>query len=196
MLIGVVGLNGSGKDTFAKYLVERHGFAHRDIGKEVRDELERRERNQQDRNEMIKVANEMRHRFGASYWCRKALDGKKAENLVITSLRNPSEIEEIKSRGGAIVEVYADAEVRFERTMKRISIDPSSHGDVKSFESFLEMERKELENADPAAQQLLKCISMAEYRVDNNGSKEHLSKAVEGLLQELKGKGRDLKMKR
>ena len=188
MLIGVVGLNGSGKDTFARYLVEKHGFVHRDLGKEVRDELERRGRNPQDRNEMIKVANEMRHNFGASYWCRKALEGKEEKKLVITSLRNPSEIEEIKARGGVVVEVYADARVRFERTMKRIKIDPSSHGDVKSFESFLDMEKKELENADPAAQQLLKCISMAEYRIDNNGSMEQLDKEVEGILERVKGK--------
>jgi adenylate kinase family enzyme len=39
MIVGIVGLNGSGKDTFADYIVKKYGFSHKDLGQEIRDEL-------------------------------------------------------------------------------------------------------------------------------------------------------------
>ena len=35
MLIGIVGLNGSGKDTVAEYLVSHYNFVHKDLGQEI-----------------------------------------------------------------------------------------------------------------------------------------------------------------
>ncbi len=185
MLIGVVGLNGSGKDTFAKYLVDHYNFMQIDLGKEIREELKRRNKNYLDRNEMINLANEIRHKFGPNYWCKSAIDKSNSKNLVITSLRNPAEIEEIKVHGGVIIQVFANAKVRFKRTVARIKKDPSSHGDIKSFEEFITMEQKELENTDPDKQQLLECISMAEYKIDNNGSIKQLDKEIEALLSNI-----------
>lgn len=188
MLIGVVGLNGSGKDTFAQYLVDNHNFAHKDLGQEIRDELRRLGKNYLDRNEMIVLANDVRRKYGFNYWCKKAIESVRSKDLVITSIRNPAEIEEIKSHSGVIVEVFADRKVRFERTIARIKRDPTTHSAGSTFDEFVVMEEKELVNADPAKQQLLKCISMAEYRIDNNGSIERLDKEVEELFAKLKSK--------
>jgi dephospho-CoA kinase len=188
MLIGVVGLNGAGKDTVAQYLAENYGFAHKDLGQEIRDELKHLGRNFLDRNEMIALANERRQRFGANYWCKRAIESVNSKDLVITSVRNPSEVEEIKSRGGIIAEVFADQKTRFERTVARVKNDPSAHGDVQSFDDFKAKEAKELESADPAKQQLLKCISMAEYRLNNNNSTKELYGGIEEMLAKLKSK--------
>lgn len=190
MLIGIVGLNGSGKDTIAQYMVEKYGFTKRDLGQEIRDELKRVGRNFLDRNEMIALGNEMRQKFGFNYWCKKAIESANADNLAITSIRNPAEAEEIKSRGGIIIGVLADQKVRFERTVIRVKRNPaesSAHGDVRSFDDFKAKEQRELESTDPSKQQLLKCAALAEYNLDNNGSIEQLHKEIEDLFERLNG---------
>lgn len=187
MLIGVVGLNGSGKDTVALYLVERYGFAHRDLGQEVREEIRNRGGNSLDRNLMVEVANEMRQRFGFDYWCRRAVESAGRRDLVITSLRNPAEVELIKAKGGTIVEVHAEKRVRFDRTVMRVAADPGKHGDVDSFDDFSAKEEKELSNPDPSKQQLLKCVAMADVRLDNNGTIEDLRLGIDGAIEALRG---------
>ena len=187
MLIGVVGLNGSGKDTLANYLVEKYSFSHEDFGQEIRDELKVLGKNHLDRNEMVALANERRTKFGADYWAKRLLaKHKPEENLVITSIRNPAEVELIKSKGAVIVEVFADIKTRYARTVERVKTDPNAHGDIVSFEDFKSKEERELASTDPAKQQLLKCIEQATQRMDNNGSIKELSKQVESLLLKLR----------
>jgi len=187
MFIGVVGLNGSGKDTLAAYLKEKYNFAHEDFGQEIRDELKTLGKNYLDRNEMIMLANERRTKFGGDYWAKRLLAKHKSdENLVITSIRNPAEVELLKSKGAVLVEVFADIKTRYARTVQRVKNDSNAHGDVVSFEDFKSKEERELASTDPAKQQLLKCIFQAKYRLDNNGSVEDLSKQVENLLKKLK----------
>ena len=74
----------------------------------------------QDRAEMNSFANERRKKFGSDYWCKKALESLHADNIVITSIRNPAEADVINSKGGRIVEIAADQKTRFERTIARV----------------------------------------------------------------------------
>jgi len=189
MLLGIVGLNGAGKDTVAHYLVEKHGFFHKDFGQEIRDELKVLGKNSLDRNEMVFLSNERRQKFGFNYWAKRLLAGySKEKNLVLTSIRNPAEVDEIKSNGGVMIEVFADINTRFARTVERVKNDPSAHGDIVSFEDFKSKEERELKSADPSKQQLLKCIELAEYRLDNNGSVEELNIGIEKLFKKVKNK--------
>lgn len=184
--MGVVGLHGSGKDSFAEYLVASHGFEHEDIGEEIRGELRAEGRNPLDRNEMVAMGNERRIKFGRNYWSKRAIDAAGHSDLVITSVRNMGELEEIVSHAGVIVEIFADQETRFERTVERVRKDPTKHGDVASFEEFKANEEKELTNENTSKQQLANCIAAAEYHIDNNGTLEHLHREAEGLLALLK----------
>lgn len=171
MLIGVVGLNGSGKDSFAQHLVEEYNFAHIDLGEEVRSELKRLGCNHLDRNEMRELGDGRRKSFGYDYWAKKALEKYQSNlNFVITSLRHPAETELIVSKGGTIIEVFADLKTRFERTVARTKNSANEHGDVTSFEEFKFKQDRELQDPDPARMQITKCIALAQFRVDNNGS--------------------------
>jgi dephospho-CoA kinase len=186
MLIGIVGLNGSGKDSAGQYLVTQHNFVHKDLGQEIRDELKRLGKNNLDRTEMIALGNERRQNMGFNYWCKRAIESVNSKYLVITSIRNPSEAEEIINRCGTLVNVFAEQHVRFERTIAKIENDPTKHGDINSFEDFKAKESIELFSSDPSKQQLLKCISMAKYKIDNNGSTEQFHSQIEQLLETLK----------
>ncbi|MFA5931145.1 MAG: AAA family ATPase [archaeon] len=189
MLIGVVGLNGSGKDTVASYLAKNKGFDWEDCGEEIRVELKKLGKNYLDRNEMTSLANKMRAEFGADYWVKRLLKKHpSAKNLVISSIRNPSEVELLKSKKGVIVEVFASINTRYKRTVDRVKNNPKEHGDVINFNDFKSKEDKELISKDPTKQQLLKCISMTEYRLDNNGSLEDLEKEIELFLKKISKK--------
>ncbi len=186
MLLGVVGLNGSGKEVVARYLVSRHGFAFRDIGQEIRDGLKAAGRDYLDRDEMVVLGNEMRKKFGNNYWCKMAIDSEKSKDVVVTSIRNPGEVREITSRGGVILEVFANQRTRFQRTVARVRENASAHGDTQSFEQFKGKEERELKNDDPSKQQMLECIAAAKYRLDNNGTIEQLYARIEELLAKMK----------
>jgi dephospho-CoA kinase len=188
MLIGIVGLNGSGKDAVGRYLASKYGFTAVDIGQVLRDDLKAMGRNYLDRKEMHNLANEGRKKFGLRYWCRRAIESTTAKDIVITSIRNPGEVDEILSRGGTIIEVFADERTRFERTRARVKADPNTHGDVKSFEQFRAMEKAEFENKDLSQQQMALTIKAAQYRIDNNGTHEDLYRKVDELLAVLKKK--------
>jgi dephospho-CoA kinase len=183
MLIGVVGLNGSGKDTFANYLVSKYNFSHVDIGQSIRNELKKAGKDFKDRNEMLELGNRMRHMHGADYWCGQAIMSMRSEDMVITSIRNPAEAELILKRNCILVEIHADRKTRFNRTVERVRSGNESHGDIQSFEDFIAREEKELRSTDPANQQLLKCISMAKYRIPNNGTEEQLHDHIDRLIK-------------
>ncbi len=187
MLIGIVGLNGSGKDTVAQYLVDKYDFVHVDLGGEVRKELKRLGKNYKDRSEMREMGDGNRQKFGHDYWARAPLANySKKNNLVITSLRHPAEVDLIKSKDGVIVEVFADLKVRFERTLARVKASSQEHGDVGSFEEFKIKQERELKDKDPARMQIIKCLSAAQYKLDNNGSVVMLEKEIEELISKIK----------
>ncbi len=183
MLIGVVGLNGAGKDTLANYLVSIYGFCHVDIGQEIRDELKRTGRNAVDRNEMVELGNRMRHVYGPDYWCSRAIESMGSRDMIVTSIRNPAEAEKILEHGGVLVEIHAERKTRFERTVLRVKSKNGSHGDVQSFDDFVAREEREMKNADPANQQLLKCIGMAKYQIANDGTEDQLHMQIDALMK-------------
>jgi dephospho-CoA kinase len=182
MLIGIVGLNGSGKDAVGKYLAARHNFACVDIGQVIRDDLRAMGRDFLDRKEMYNLANERRKEFGLWYWCRRAIEAAGGRDVVITSIRNQGEVEEILSRGGVVVEVFAGEETRFRRTSARVKADPNMHGNIRSFDEFKAAEAAEFRNRDLSKQQLELCIKAAQYRIDNNGTFDQLYEKIEDLL--------------
>jgi len=184
MIVGIVGLNGSGKDTFADYIVKKYGFEHKDLGQEIRNELKLLKKNHLDRNEMIKLGNDRRVEFGFDYWATRAINNTK-ENLILTSIRNPKEVQKIVSLGGVVIEVTANQKVRYDRTVERVKKDPTAHGDVKSFNEFKINELKELKNRDPSKQQLIKCMKMAKHHVTNNSSPEDFYKKIDKLFKKL-----------
>ncbi|MDD3159370.1 MAG: nucleoside monophosphate kinase [Candidatus ainarchaeum sp.] len=184
MLLGIVGLNGSGKDTFANYLVSKYNFSHKDIGQEIRNELKIAGKNYLDRDEMINHGNYMREKFGANYFSKKLINENKQKDLVISSIRNPCEAEELKKNNGKIIFIDSPLEIRFSRSVERSKLK-NSHGE-SDFIKFKELNDRELKNPDPKKQQLLKCIELKDYVINNSKDLNWLHSSIDDLIKKIK----------
>ena len=102
---------------------------------------------------------------------------EESQVVLLESIRNPGEVQSIKDRGGYLIATEASLEKRFEWSKKRkLSTD-----DV-SFERFKELELAELESDDPAAQNLIKVISMADEVINNSGSEEEFMVQIDAVM--------------
>ena len=75
----------------------------------------------------------------------------------------------------------AEQKTRYNRVQKRKNVQ----SDNVSFEKFIEQEETEMKSDDPNKQNLSKCIEMADYIFDNNGSLEDLYKQIDEIIKKL-----------
>ncbi len=182
MIIGLTGLNGSGKTEVAQYLVSR-GFEYHSLSDEIREEIRRRGQ-EITRELLIVVGNELRTKFGPGVLAERVLQRLSRDgNFVVDSIRNPSEVEVLRRREDfTFLAVEADQPVRFERSRLR-----GREFAPTTLDEFVAQERKELESPDPASQQLVSTRKMAAAAVNNNGTVEELHRALDDLLPRLLG---------
>lgn len=182
IVIGITGTLGSGKGTIVDYLVNKKGFKHYSVGDFLKDKLIKNGL-EPNRDNLRIIANQIRGKYGSDYITKelfnKAKKGK--HDSVIESIRNPKEAEFIKSqKNGYLFAVDANQKTRYLRIKKR-----GSEKDRVTFKKFMEQEKKELQSKDPNAQNLPKCISMADFKFDNNGTIEKLHEEVEKVLNKI-----------
>ncbi|MFA4907769.1 MAG: deaminase [archaeon] len=187
MLVGITGLNSSGKDTAAEYL-ENKGFVKKSLSDEIRRELFTRGIPLDDRQTLIDTGNELRHKFGGGILAKRLLASvDQSRNYSFISIRNPEEVEELrKNKNFFLIFIEAGPEKRFERQQKRERMGVKGWGATpKTFGEFAEEEKKELKNEDSKAQQLLKMREMADFVVENNGSTDELYQKIDELLDKM-----------
>jgi dephospho-CoA kinase len=165
MIIGLTGMNSSGKDAVAEYLCAKKGFIHLSLSDELRKELRLRGL-APSRENLIKTGTKLRREKDNAELARRVNKSiKNGKDYVVTSIRHPAEIKELrKNKDFVLVEVYAPARIRFARMVKR-----ARPGDAKTFKKFLELEKRESKTSG-SAQQLTRCSEMAELRIRNGGA--------------------------
>lgn len=164
MIIGFTGPYCSGKDTAAEYLFNRKGFGHYSLSDELR--LEMKERGiEPSRENLIAVGTELRASEGLGVLARRALRRcEPNKDYVITSIRHPVEIEELRRQPGfTLVLIDAPVALRFERMCGR-----RRPGDPESMEKLVELEARESQISGPG-QQLSVCARMADITLLNEG---------------------------
>lgn len=187
IIIGITGTIGAGKGTIVDYLVKNNGFIHFSAREDViNKEIEKRGL-PITRDNMVLVANDLRKNYGPSYVAEELF--KMAQNspqaCVLESLRTVGEIESLKNKGMFyLFAVDANQKTRYDR----IQIRNNSQSDNVSLEKFIEQEKTEMNSDDPNKQNLIKCISMADYTLDNNGTFDDLYRQIDELVKKLNSK--------
>ncbi|MBU0471812.1 MAG: AAA family ATPase [Nanoarchaeota archaeon] len=180
MIIGITGTLGAGKGTIGEYLVKKKGFNHFSVRAAVNKEIIKRGL-PLGRDSLVTVANDMRKKHGSSYWVellyKEAKKSKK--NCVIESIRTEGEINNLKKKGKFILfGIDANPKIRYERIKKR-----KSESDDVSYQKFLEDEKREFTAKDSNAQNLSRCIELADFKFENNNLRRELYKKIEKTLK-------------
>jgi dephospho-CoA kinase len=173
-IIGLTGTNGAGKGEAAAYLIGK-GYTYYSLSDLVREELRNKEK-EVTRNNLIKMGNELREKFGPDFLAKRVME-KVRDRAVIDSIRNPSEVEYLKKQKDFILlALDAPVKLRYERVRKRGRKESAT-----TLEEFIEKEEEEMTGHEKG-QQLQNCMEMADYTLINDGSLKDLHKKLEELL--------------
>lgn len=186
MIIGITGTFAAGKDTIADYLVNKKGFGAASFGDIVREYVKKYNWENTRENQM-KMGNKLRDEFGADFLLKEALKRVENPNKVVAGARQMKEAEYFTTAPGAIlISVDALIDVRFERIAKR-----SREGDPKTIQELQEKENQEMHGGDgtnPNCQNIAYCMSIANYKIINDGSFEELYKKVDEIIEKLENR--------
>jgi dephospho-CoA kinase len=182
LIIGITGTLGAGKGTIVDFLLKEKGFSHFSVRAFIAEEIIHR-RMKVNRDSMVIVANDLRKTHSPSYIVdclyEKALSG--GNDSIIESIRTPGEVYSLRKNGRFyLIAIDADPKIRYERIRLR-----QSETDHISYETFLENEKREIESDDPNAQNLSRCIDLADFKLWNNGTMEQLNVQVEEVLKKI-----------
>ena len=173
-LIGLTGSNASGKGEAAAWL-QKHGFEYLSLSDVLREELDRRGL-PLTRENLIREGNALREQYGADVLARRIMPRVK-DDSVIDSIRNPSEIRYLRTRGDfVLLAIDAPLKIRFARAQQRGRDESAA-----TREEFRRREEQE-KTRDPSAQQLAVCMEMADFLVLNQGTLEEFHRKLEAIL--------------
>ncbi|NQU77735.1 AAA family ATPase [Candidatus Falkowbacteria bacterium] len=181
-IIGVTGTYSAGKDTVAEYLKNK-GFSHFSCSDILRDEAEKMglEKN---RDNLIKIGNDLRRQFGVGILGSRILEKIEKNSLTqtaVSSIRNPGEIEELKkSDSFYLIKIDAPLPLRYSRAKARGDIE-----DNVSFDRFKAQEESEMKSPDPANQQIIACMNMADFTIINDSTLTNLHAKIDQVLEKI-----------
>jgi len=183
LIIGITGTLGAGKGAIVDFLTKEKGFAHFSVRAFIAEEIIRRGM-VVNRDSMVLVANDLRKNNSPSYIIDRLYEKALAlgQNGVIESIRTPGEVYSLRKKDGFyLIATDADPMIRYGRISLR-----QSETDNISYQTFLDNEQREMNSADPNAQNIARCMEMADYRFLNNGTIEQLNHQVEAILLKIK----------
>ena len=182
IIIGITGTIGAGKGTIVDFLTGK-GFVHYSVRAFITEELNRRGI-AVNRDNMVVVANEMRAKNSPSFIIEQLYlqASESNQNCIIESIRTIGEVEQLrKFENFCLFAVDANPELRYQRIKGR-----NSETDQISYDVFIENEKREMTSDDMNKQNLSKCISMADYIIENNGTIDELNVKVEKILNDFR----------
>lgn len=177
-IIGIVGEIGSGKDTFCNFVKENYKNVYflrfsdglTEALKVFFDEIKREDQQW--------LSSLLRERFGGDILVKamvKKINKIDDGIIILNGVRRPSDFEALLEIGGKLVCVTADVKKRWERVILR----KEKADDDVPFEKFLELCGAEAE------QQILVIGSRADYKIENNGTKEEFYVKVKELIDKI-----------
>ena len=182
IIIAVVGLTGSGKTEATRQFVER-GFTRFAYSDAIYEEMQRLGHDISVHDEAVqqRIREGLRKEFGMGVAADRIMPRVEAavqrgESVVIESLYSWSEYRKTKERFGnqfKVLAIYAPPKLRYERLGGRLS-RPISEDAARS-RDYAEIEN--IEKAGP--------IAMADWTIQNIGTKEEFYSATDSLIDSL-----------
>ncbi|MCX6801565.1 MAG: hypothetical protein NT067_00475 [Candidatus Diapherotrites archaeon] len=174
IVVAVVGLARSGKDTVAGILAKKHGFEHFDFYENVISPLMKAQGKKPNKKAAAKFGNEMRAKFGMAVFAERLLLSLKGkEKVVVTGARSLEELRTLEKEAQRfyIVKVEAPEAMRFQR---RSDLDP------KKEEDFFDRDKDDLENKG-----LTEVLRTAQFTIENAGTLKELEEKAKALAEKV-----------
>jgi dCMP deaminase len=179
VILGIAGLYAAGKGEVVSFLTQR-SFKAYSLSDVIREELAVRGESET-REHMIETGRELRARFGEAVLAERLGPRLVADrNVVIDSIRHPSEVAALRERSSSfrLIWVAAPEALRLERLLGR-----GRPGDPGNLSELRALEGRELASDDPAGQQLEAVRGLADFELRNEGSREELETQIEAVLK-------------
>jgi dephospho-CoA kinase len=183
-VIGITGTLGSGKGTVSDFLHQK-GYKIYVFSDVIKKEL-RKEGREITRENMQDKGNELREEFGANIIAKKIAENiisDSAELAIADGARNPEEIIYLKNhfKNYFTIGVTASADTRFKLIKSR-----NKSFDRMDREVFDKLERRGRgEGETKSGQQEERCLELADYIIENEGTVEELEAKVRKVLARL-----------
>lgn len=178
IILGLVGESGSGKDTVADYLKENLGAKLYRFADPLREALELY-LERISREDLQWLAMKFKERFGKEILARgmrKKIEKNGSNLIAINGIRFEEDADFVKSLpNGYVLYTTLDSHLRWERIYNR----GEKADDAVSYEKFLEMEKA------PTEVQIPNIGKKADFRIENNGTKEDLFRQVDEIVEKL-----------
>ncbi|HDM26959.1 MAG TPA: flagellar hook-basal body complex protein FliE [Candidatus Bathyarchaeota archaeon] len=176
LVVGVVGLPGSGKTTFAR-TAEELGFQVVIMGDVIRGEAKRRGLEPTSEN-LGRLMMELRRAEGEAVVAKRCIPQiEKAEGpVVVDGIRSLAEVDEFRKHypNFKLVAVFSSPETRFHRLYKRGRSDAP-----QDWNTFVERDLRELSVGVGSA------MALADHMLVNEGTLEDFRRETKRLLREL-----------
>jgi len=180
-VFGITGRRGAGKDTTAEYLSKRYGFRVLTFTDNVLAPMLKSMGKEVTRENLINLAMDMRKTFGGNAALVPTLcEIIRREGLwAVSGVRFPEEVEYFRETYGdafKLISVKCSAKKRFERLKKR-----GTKGEGRmTYREFLEVEKR------PTEKPIGRVMKMADFSLDNNGTKRELHRQIDDIYEKLK----------
>lgn len=181
-IIGLTGKRGCGKDTAAKYLLEKYDFKMLDFTKDVLAPILVQQGKPVTRENLIDIAMLGRKKSHNGIWAEKLcanIKQRAGKDFVISGVRFREEVKVFKQDfkdDFKLVAIICDDRLRYARVKKR---GTKNEADI-SFEKFMKTEKKETERV------IAGTMKIADFAIDNNRTLDDMYKEVDEVMKILK----------